>query len=301
MKVDYHLPTAHRTMLNYYTWHERLGHVGETVIKSMGLPSTATTCKVCALNKAHRLPFKDHFDPAHLPLDCVHIDLVGPISPPSISRCKYILRIVDQATSFRIVWFLKNKSNTFHQFTVTKKLMETQHNCSLKKLVSDRGGEFLNSQFQQLENECGSVHSFSPAYTPEHNSLAERANHTILEKTRCMLNATKLPNSYWAEAVSTASLLSNYVPTPLRHNHLPHTLWTSLPPRIKKLRVFGFQAIVMTPKEHQDCKLGPTGVEGILLGYENNISVYQVLCLSNRKIFVSLEVYFTYPNRPQLS
>ncbi|MBW0551268.1 hypothetical protein O181_090983 [Austropuccinia psidii MF-1] len=243
MKVDYNLPTAHRTMLNDYPWHEILGHVGKTVIKSMGLPSTATTRKVCALNKAHQLPFKDHFEPAHLPLDCVHIDLVGPISPPSISGCKYILTIVDQATSFKIVWFLKNKSDAFHHFTLSKKLMETQHNCSLKKMVSDRGGEVLDSHFQQLANECGFVHSFSPAYTPKHNGFAERANRTILEKTRCMLNATKLTHSYWSEAVSTASLLLNYVPTPSRH-----TLWTSLPPRIKKLRVFGCQAIVMTPK-----------------------------------------------------
>ncbi|MBW0498750.1 hypothetical protein O181_038465 [Austropuccinia psidii MF-1] len=99
MKVDYHLPTANRTVLNNYPWHERLSHVGESVIKSLGLPSTATACKVCALNKAHHLPFKDHIEPAHLPLDCVHIDLVGPISPPSISGFKYILTIVDQATS----------------------------------------------------------------------------------------------------------------------------------------------------------------------------------------------------------
>ncbi|MBW0511207.1 hypothetical protein O181_050922 [Austropuccinia psidii MF-1] len=88
MKVDYHLPTANRTALNNYPGHERLGHVGKSVIRSMGLPSTATACKVCALNKAHRLPFKDHFEPAQLPLDCIHIDLVGPISPPSISGCK---------------------------------------------------------------------------------------------------------------------------------------------------------------------------------------------------------------------
>ncbi|MBW0509573.1 hypothetical protein O181_049288 [Austropuccinia psidii MF-1] len=255
IKVDYHLPTANRTVLNNYPWHERLGHVGKSVIKSMGLPSTATACKVCALNKAHQLPFKDHFEPAHLPLDCVHIDLVGPISPPSISCCKYILTIVDQATSFKIVRFLKNKSDAFHHFTVTKRLMETQHDRSLKKLVSDQGGEFLNSHFQQLANECGFVHSFSPAYTPKHNGFAERANRTILEKTRCMLNATKLPNSYWAETVSTATLLSNSVPTLSQHNHSPHTLWTGLPPRIKKKilisRHVSFNELVFPQLKHQ--------------------------------------------------
>ncbi|MBW0525067.1 hypothetical protein O181_064782 [Austropuccinia psidii MF-1] len=113
--------------------------------------------------------------------------------------------------------------------------METQQNRSLKKLVSNRGREFLNPHFKQLADECGFLHVFSPAYTPEHNGFTERANQTILEKARCMLNASKLPNSYWAKAVSTATLLSNYTPTPSRHNHLPYMLWTRHSPRITKL------------------------------------------------------------------
>ncbi|MBW0467997.1 hypothetical protein O181_007712 [Austropuccinia psidii MF-1] len=275
MKVDDHLPTSHQTTVNVNPWHKRLGHT-------------------CNLNKAHPLTFKDHFEPAHLPLDCIYIDLVGQISPPSISGYRYFLIIVDPATSFKIIWFLKNKSDAFHKFTVTQRLMETQHNPPLKKLVSDQAGELLNSQMNAV---------FYTAFlqpTPEHNGIAKRANCTTLEKTQCMLNSTKLPNSYWAEAVSTASLLSNSVPTASRHNHLPHTLWTGLPPRIKKLRVFSCQAIVMTPKEHQDSKLGPTGVEGSLLGYKNNNSAYQILCLLDRKILISRHVRFNESVFPQL-
>ncbi|MBW0569801.1 hypothetical protein O181_109516 [Austropuccinia psidii MF-1] len=106
-----------------------------------------------------------------------------------------------------------------------------------------------------------------------------------------MLNASKLSNSYWAEAVSTATLLSNYTPTPSRHNHSPHMLWTKLSPRIKKLRIFGCQAFVMTPKEHREWKLGPSGAEGILLGYENDSS-YRILRLSDKKVVISKHVRF---------
>ncbi|MBW0541851.1 hypothetical protein O181_081566 [Austropuccinia psidii MF-1] len=273
MKVDYHLPTVHKTTVtNEIPWHERFRHAGSSVIKSMGLPSSDNSCKICDLNKIHRRPFKEHFEPAHLPLDCVHVDLVGPISPSSISGFRYFLTIVDQATSYKVIRLLRNKSDAFGQFTIVKKMMETQEDRSLKKLISDRGGEFLNSHFKELSNECGFIHTFSPAYTPEHNGFAERANRTILEKARCMLNASKLSNSYWAEAVSTATLLSNYTPTPSRHNHSPHMLWTKLSPRIKKLRIFGCQACIMTPKEHREWKLGPSGAEGILLGYENDSS-----------------------------
>ncbi|MBW0469479.1 hypothetical protein O181_009194 [Austropuccinia psidii MF-1] len=140
MKFDYHPPTSHQTMANVNPWHERLGHVGTAVIKSMGLPPMDLPCKTFNLNKAHRLPFGDHFEPAHLPFDCFHIDLVGLISPPSISGYQYFLTIVDQATSFKIVRFLKNKSDAFHQFTITKTLMETQHNGTQKASLRRRGG-----------------------------------------------------------------------------------------------------------------------------------------------------------------
>ncbi|MBW0538635.1 hypothetical protein O181_078350 [Austropuccinia psidii MF-1] len=170
-------------------------------------------------------------------------------------------------------------------------MMETQQDRLLKKLISDRGGEFTNSHFKQLSDECGFIHAFSPAYTPEHNGFAKRANQTILEKAKCMLNASKLPNTYWAEAVSTATLLSNYTPTLSRHNHSPHMLWTNQSPKIKNLRVFGCQAFIMTPKENREWKLGPSGEEGILLGYEN-ASSYRILQLLDKKVVISRHVWF---------
>ncbi|MBW0535574.1 hypothetical protein O181_075289 [Austropuccinia psidii MF-1] len=182
MKVDYQLPTAYKTSIEEKLWHERLGHAGNSTIKSMGLPTSDISCKICNLNEIHRVPFKNHFEPADLPLDCVHIDLVGPISPPSISGYRYFLTIVDQATSYKVIQLLKNKSEAFEQFTITKRKMETQQDRSLKRLTSDQGGEFLNLHFKKLSDECGFIHTFSPAYTPEHNGFAERASHTILEK-----------------------------------------------------------------------------------------------------------------------
>ncbi|MBW0469538.1 hypothetical protein O181_009253 [Austropuccinia psidii MF-1] len=77
--------------------------------------------------------------------------------------------------------------------------METQYDRSLKRLTSDQGGEFLSSRFKQLSEDCGFTHVFSPAYTLDHNCLTKRANQTILDKTRCMLNSYKLSKNYWAE------------------------------------------------------------------------------------------------------
>ncbi|MBW0530491.1 hypothetical protein O181_070206 [Austropuccinia psidii MF-1] len=249
MKVEYSLPLTHVTKSSVNLWHQRLGHPGSQAIKSMGLPEHPVECSTCDLNKIHKAPFNHHFEHVDKPLDCIHIDVVGPISPPSVSGNRYFLTIVDQATSFKL-------------------------------LVSDRGGEYLNKDFKALAELKGFVHIFSPPETPQHNGFAERANRTILDKTRCLINSSGLPNCYWAEALNTAVFLSNLIPTPSRLNLSPYSLWTGNPPRIRKLRVFG------------------SGETGVLLGYENDNSSYRVLRLSNRKILISKHVRFEESNFP---
>ncbi|MBW0484900.1 hypothetical protein O181_024615 [Austropuccinia psidii MF-1] len=116
MKVKYSLPSVQVTELPTNLWHQRLGHPGNQVIKSLVLPECPLRCLTCDLNKAHKLPFNHHFKPASKPLDCAHINVVGPISPPSVSGNNYFLTIVDQATSFKMVRLLKHKLEAFKQF-----------------------------------------------------------------------------------------------------------------------------------------------------------------------------------------
>ncbi|MBW0552275.1 hypothetical protein O181_091990 [Austropuccinia psidii MF-1] len=167
------------------------------------------------------------------PLECVHIDLVGPITPESNSGFQYFLTIVDQFTSFKLVRFLKNKNKTFKEFVEWKTFAENFHSLKIKKLVSDKGGEFENKIFSTLATSCSFVHLFGPTFTPEHNGFAKRANCTILDKARCLLLTSSLPRSYWAEAVSTASFLSNLAPTPSRDNLSPYSMWSSNPVVLK--------------------------------------------------------------------
>nr|GEU37063.1 hypothetical protein [Tanacetum cinerariifolium] len=47
---------------------------------------------------------------------------------------------------------------------------------------------------------------FSNARTPQHNSVAEKRNKTLIEAARTMLADAKLPVTFWAEAVNTACM-----------------------------------------------------------------------------------------------
>ncbi|MBW0552465.1 hypothetical protein O181_092180 [Austropuccinia psidii MF-1] len=221
-------------------WHLRLGHPGNQVLKSLGLqPCENDFCDTCVKGKMTHLPFKSHFTPTIKPLDCLHMDLIGPISPPSNSGHCYILTIVDQHTSFKITSFLKNKSDTYNKFVKQKNLIENIHDQKIKQLVTDGGGEFVNQQFKELANQNGFNHTIAPPYTPEHSGIAERENRTILDKARCLLLTANLPNQYWAEAINTSTFLTNILPKPSKKNLSPYFLWTTQSPKIKRIRTFG--------------------------------------------------------------
>ncbi|GKA25793.1 putative ribonuclease H-like domain-containing protein, partial [Tanacetum coccineum] len=53
------------------------------------------------------------------------------------------------------------------------------------------------------------------ARTPQQNGVAERKNMTLIEATRTMLADSCLPNTFWAEAVSTACYVLNRMEKPI--------------------------------------------------------------------------------------
>ncbi|MBW0536871.1 hypothetical protein O181_076586 [Austropuccinia psidii MF-1] len=228
-------------------WHQRLGHPSHQSMKTLGLPSSHAPCEICLTGKSSLLSFPGSFDKVQHSLDCIHLDVVGPINPSSNTGFKYFLTIVDQFTSFKSVMFLKAKSEAFDEFVKWKTFSENFHNTKIKRLVSDKGGEFENERFRNLAASCGFIHTFSPTATPEHNGFAERANRTILDKARC--------------------------------NKSPFFLWAAKLPRLKRLRTFGCKAFILIRKKDRDWKLAPTSEEGVLLGFENDNSSYRILRL----------------------
>ncbi|MBW0531561.1 hypothetical protein O181_071276 [Austropuccinia psidii MF-1] len=282
-------------------WHSRLGHPSNQVLKLMGLPILDKEhCDVCARGKMTLKPFNSHFDKVERALDCLHLDLVGPISPPSVSGYRYFLTIVDQHTAFKFTRFLKHKSDALKEFIAVKNLIETTQGTKIKQIVSDRGGTFPNSEFQRLAYKGGFVHITSTPYTPQLNGFAERTNRTILEKAQCLLLQGNLPNRYWAEAVNHATLLTNLIPTPSRENLSLSQLWTGTSPKIKSLRTFGCKVLFAVPKQKRPWKLSPNGETGILLGFDHESPAYPVLKLNDRKFFITRHVIFFENEFPSL-
>ncbi|GJT60537.1 retrovirus-related pol polyprotein from transposon TNT 1-94 [Tanacetum coccineum] len=65
----------------------------------------------------------------------------------------------------------------------------------------DYGTEFKNKVMNQFCEMKGIKREFSVARTPQQNGVAERKNRTLIEAARTMLTDSKLPKTFWAEAV----------------------------------------------------------------------------------------------------
>jgi transposase InsO family protein len=74
----------------------------------------------------------------------------------------------------------------------------------IKKIRSDNGTEFKNSQIEGFLEEEGIKHEFSSPYTHQQNGVVERKNRSLLDMSRTMLDECKTPDRFWAEAVNIA-------------------------------------------------------------------------------------------------
>jgi transposase InsO family protein len=100
------------------------------------------------------------------PLELLHMYLFGSITYISIGGSKYCLVIVDDYSRFTRVFFLREKSQT--QETLKRFLRRAQNEFGLriKKIRSNNGTEFKNSQIEGFLQEEGIKHEFYSPYTP---------------------------------------------------------------------------------------------------------------------------------------
>jgi hypothetical protein len=88
-------------------------------------------------------------------------------------------------------------------------LLKTQNDVQVKKLHTDRGGEYLSNECSDHLAKAGTVRQLTVHDTPEYNGVSERLNRTLLVKMRAMLHDSGLPKFLWGEAAHHAVYLKN--------------------------------------------------------------------------------------------
>jgi transposase InsO family protein len=95
-------------------------------------------------------------------LKMLHMDLFGPITYISINGNKYGLVVVDDYSCFTWVFFLQDKGETQEVLKKILKRTQNEFNAKVKRIRSDNGTEFKNTQVKDYLDEEGIKYEFSP-------------------------------------------------------------------------------------------------------------------------------------------
>ena len=108
---------------------------------------------------------------------------------------------------------MQHKSDTFEKFKEYRAEVENQLGKTIKTLRSNRGGEYLDNDFEEFLVQHVIVSQLTAPGTPHQNGVAERRNRTLLDMMRSMFSYSSLPSSFWGYALQTAMYILNVVPS----------------------------------------------------------------------------------------
>jgi len=280
-KIDTHAALA---VIDHKLWHRRLGHIGQQgllkvskmvdgIMTVADVPERVSSdfCDTCVQGKQVKLPFPGTRTPSTRPLERIHSDLCGPISPVAYNGSKYLLIFVDDYSHFTVVFGLKSKTEVAYHIKLYEARVTSRFNSKISNFRCDNGTEFVNHEVKDFFIERGIQYELTIPGTPENDGVSERMFRTIGEKGRCMLIGSNLPKSFWIEAVYTAVYLINRSPTrALCDGVVPAEKWLGKRPNLSKLKVFGCMAYMLIPKAQRKSKFDSKSFKCIMLGYTTN-------------------------------
>ncbi|GJV97669.1 putative ribonuclease H-like domain-containing protein [Tanacetum coccineum] len=258
-------------------WHRRLGHLNFKTMNKLvkgnlvrGLPSKLfendQTCVACQKGKQHRASCKSKTENSiSLPLHLLHMDLFGPTFVKSLMKKMYCLVVTDDYSRFTWVFFLATKDET---------------------------SGILKSFITGIENLVDHKVKVIRSRTPQQNGVAERRNRTLIEAARTMLADSKLPTTFWAEAVNTACYVQNRVLVVKPHNKTPYELFHGRTPTLSFMRPFGCPVTILNTIDHLG-KFDGKADEGFFVGYSLNSKAFRVFNSRTRIVEENLHIRFS--------
>jgi transposase InsO family protein len=162
-----------------WLWHRRLAHVGMRNLAKLlkdehilGLTNVHfEKDRICKAYQARKQVGAPHPPNSILttssPLELIHMDLFGPVAYISIGGNKYGLVIVDDYSRFTWMFFVFDKSEVQAKVKTFIRREQREFELPIKKVRSDNGSEFRNTNVEEFLDEEGIKHEFSAPYTPQ--------------------------------------------------------------------------------------------------------------------------------------
>ncbi|GJY63523.1 putative ribonuclease H-like domain-containing protein [Tanacetum coccineum] len=262
-----------------------------------GLPSKLfendQTCVACQKGKQHKASYKSKTENSiSLPLHLLHMDLFGPTFVKSLMKKMYCLVVTYDFSRFTWVFFLATKDETSGILKSFITGIENLVDHKVKVIRCDNGTEFKNKEMNQFYEMKGILRQYSVARTPQQNEVAERRNRTLIKAARTMLVDSRLPTTFWAEAVNTACYVQNRVLVVKPHNKTPYEFFHGRTPTLSFMRPFGCPVTILNTIDHLG-KFDGKADKGFFVGYSLNSKAFRVFNSRTRIVEENLHIRFS--------
>ncbi|CAN0128326.1 unnamed protein product, partial [Ascophyllum nodosum] len=255
--------------------HPMLAHSSEVITRKtaamMGIETTGQwgACETCFQVKAkrHAVPKKTD-ERASVKGQRFFVDVGGPMKHSSLGGNNYVVIFVDDYTRFKVVKFVKKKSDTTAALLSMVADYITPQKLSIKCIRTDNGGEF-EGDFRRDLDRRSITHEHTPPDTPQYNGVAERALGRLREKAIILMeeldDVINVPREkLWAQAMLFACDVTNKsVTTSTNEGKSPYELWFGKSPTAYHLRPFGTVGYArQSVREH---KMAPKGEKCVFM------------------------------------
>jgi len=175
-------------------WHNRLGHVNYMKMlntNKLGLlhncgGNKPAKCEVCIQAKITRKPFLTVKMSTNL-LELIYSDTCDFKAFVTRGGMKYFITFIDDYSRLCHVYLLKSNEETFRRFIEFRTRVQKQLGHLVKKLRSDRGGEYWSHDAEVYLKEHGIIVEKAAPYSPQSNGIAERKYLIYIEMVNSML------------------------------------------------------------------------------------------------------------------
>ena len=106
---------------------------------------------------------------------------------------QFYITFIDDYSRYTRVYLLRNKDEARYVFIKYKNEVENQVSKKIKRLRTDRGGEYESNPFNSFCEDHGIIHETTPPYSPKSNGVVERKNRTLKEMMNAMLVSSRAP------------------------------------------------------------------------------------------------------------
>jgi hypothetical protein len=268
--------------------HETFGHANVAQLRKLvqsttGLELTDTSrfsCEVCMISNSRQQVSRVIPDRATSPFQRVHVDLVGPISPPGLNGERWWSLYTEDLMRHRTIDLSATKEGFGRSLIGYAVNVKTQYGVVIAIVHTDNDLVLINKNTTDKLASKGTRFEPSTPYAHHQNGVAESSNRVTGARVRLMMNAARhLPGKLWPYAAKYAVELLNHYPTTSvpdgktpRQLLLEHMGAANPVPNLCSFRKFGEPGWVYIPKDRrvQGEKFAPRAIKMYFIGREGS-------------------------------